>query len=371
MENDKEKERAIIEFTCIPDVGIQTAEKLYEVGFHHLKEFLQFTLDDAAKEKGLVDILNYRILSQYITVDEEDIPSRKFKCPMCMGTVYADEEECSECGALLLEEVLEVEIEDVYNGLKEMIETVLTSSDSAKKFLSKLRDGEDDSGLEDMEIIANEMEWDIRMQGGFSIASIAPSDKMDNYLIIMLPHNEHEEEKTRIIADLKNLGADIQMDYPIEGGNITNRQEEAVKEALSKLLSGDDSQTTKWENTIILNLKTASFMEPTVTMIVEDNRPFLSTIDDLDSADPQIEAINNMLYDAELIKDLRRIGDHAILDGVSFNNDPLSFLVARECISFIRENPVHSVNLLDVVINKGSVDAGSHNDIVSLLKSWK
>ena len=31
----KEKERAIIEFTCIPDVSIEDAQKLYEqFGFH-------------------------------------------------------------------------------------------------------------------------------------------------------------------------------------------------------------------------------------------------------------------------------------------------------------------------------------------------
>jgi hypothetical protein len=371
MENDKDKERAIIEFTCIPTISIETAQKLYEVGFRHLRDFLTFTLDDAAKKKGLVDILNYKILSQYIIVDEGDIPQGKFKCPMCMGMVFADEEECSECGALLLEEVLEVEMEDVYNGLREMIDTVLISPESAKNFLSKLEEGVVEEGVEEMDLIAREMGGEVPMQGGFSITSIAPSESIHNYLIIMLPHNEHEEEKNRIIQDLQDMGAESVSDFPIEGGNIANKQEDSVKKAVSWLLSRDDSQSASWENTIILNLKTARFMEPSPTIIVEDNRPFLSTFDDVDSDDPQIEAIQKILYDADLIKDIRRIGEKAILDSVSFNNDPLSFQAARECISYIRENPIHSINLVDVVLNMGSVDAGSHKDIVGLLKNWK
>ena len=121
----KDKERAIIEFTCIPEVNIETAQKLFDVGFRHLRELLEYSLDKEAKSKGLVDILNHRILSQFLTLEDEDIPSNKFKCPFCKAPVFADEEECSDCGALLLEEILEVEMEDVFKGLKEMIDKTL------------------------------------------------------------------------------------------------------------------------------------------------------------------------------------------------------------------------------------------------------
>jgi nucleotidyltransferase/DNA polymerase involved in DNA repair len=62
----KDKERAIIEITCIPDVGIEKAEKLYDMGFKHLRELLEFSLDEEAKVRGFVEILNFRILNQFL-----------------------------------------------------------------------------------------------------------------------------------------------------------------------------------------------------------------------------------------------------------------------------------------------------------------
>ncbi len=131
----KEKERAIIEFTCIPEVTIEKAGQLYDLGFVHLAELLEFTLDPAAKEKGLLPVINHRILAHYLSLDDETVPATHFKCPFCMATVYADEEECGGCAALLLEEILEVDIEDVYDGLRKMMDATLANPHAAKAFL--------------------------------------------------------------------------------------------------------------------------------------------------------------------------------------------------------------------------------------------
>ena len=145
----KEKERAIIEFTCIPDVDIEKAQKLYEIGFTHLRELLGFTLDEEAKSKGLVGVLNHRILSQFLSLEDEDIPHMEFKCPSCMGTVYANEEACSDCGTLLLEEILDVEMEEVHKGLLEMIDAIIANPEGAKKFLEGLKEGGNSAEEED------------------------------------------------------------------------------------------------------------------------------------------------------------------------------------------------------------------------------
>jgi hypothetical protein len=168
----KEKERAIIEFTCIPEINLEKAEKIYDTGFKHLRDFLSFTLDAEAKEKGLVDILNYKILSQYISVNEDDIPNNKFKCPLCLAEVFADEEECSECGALLLEEILQIEMEDVFNGLREMIDTVIAQPEGAKKFLSDIMEGGDQDSVEEMVIVGEDIGNETGIERGFSVFSI-------------------------------------------------------------------------------------------------------------------------------------------------------------------------------------------------------
>jgi hypothetical protein len=371
MAEIKERERAIIEFTCIPDVNIETAQKLYEIGFKHLREFLLFTLDNEAKKKGMEDIINYKILSQYITVDEEDIPKEKFKCPMCLGMVYADEEECSECGALLLEEILEVEMEEVYDGLKEMIETVITTPESASKFLSGLREGEDKEAVMELDMPIQKMGEESGFERGFIVTSITPKDKDSNYLIVLLPLGEHKIQREKVLEDLTKLGAGSQNNYSIEGGNIVNKQEDSVKEVISSYISAADLDLPGMDKVVFLNLKIAKFMESEATVILEDNRPFLSSLDDINSGHEKIGTIEKMLHDAELVKEARKIGDKFILDGISFNNDPVSFLLVKESIPVLTVNPKVSIHLLDVVMNIDSIERSAHSDLVNLLLRWK
>jgi hypothetical protein len=366
-----EKERAIIEFTCIPDINIEKAQKLYDVGFKHLREFLLFTLDEDAKKKGLVDILNYKILSQFITVGEEDIPKDKFKCPLCMAVVYADEEECSECGALLLEEILDVEMEDVFAGLIEMIDTVIATPDSAEKFLSGLREGEDSEAIEEIALTTQKMGKEAGVERGFVVTQFAPKEGDNNFLLVLLPLGEHEKERDQVLGDLNSFGAEDGVNFSIEGGNIVNKQEEAVSELVSKFILDKDFKSPGMDSLFILNLKIANFMESQSTLIVEDNRPFLSTLDDVDSGHEKIGIIEKMLHDAKLVKEARKLPDKFILDGVSFNNDPISFLIAQKSIPILTENPNVSIHLLDAVINIDSVGRGTHSDLVNLLLKWK
>jgi hypothetical protein len=367
----KEKERAIIEFTCIPDVSIEKAQKLYDVGFKHLREFLLFTLDKDAKKKGLVDILNYKILSQFITVAQEDIPTNKFKCPLCMAIVYADEEECSECGALLLEEILDIEMEEVFEGLKEMIDTLIATPDSAEKFLSGLKEGEDSEAIEEIAITTRKLGKEAGVERGFVVTQIASQEEDNNHLIVLLPLGEHEKEREQVIKDLNNLGADLGTNYFIEGGNIVNKQEEAVSDVVSKFILDKNFELPGTKNLFILNLKIANFMESQTTLIIEDNRPFLSSLDDVDSGHEKIGIIEQMLHDAQLVREARKLPDMFILDGISFNNDPISFLIAQKSIPILTENPNVSIRLLDAVLNIDSIERGTHNDLVNLLLKWK
>jgi hypothetical protein len=365
----KDKERAIIEFTCIPDVGIEKAEKLYDMGFKHLRELLEFSLDQEAKVRGFVEILNYRILNQFLSLDAEDIPAHKFKCPFCMGTVYGDEEECGDCGALLLEEILEVEIEDVYFGLREMIETAIEKPEAAKHFLKELREG--DISEEVMEILTSELGEQATMDWGFIVTSFAPKEDNNSYLIIISPQSEQEEEREKVFSDFKELGAGDVVTYPIEGGNIANKQEEAVTEVVSKFIENHDLKASGSPEINILNMKIARFLESKATIIIEDNRHFLSSMDEVDSDDPRIEDIMNMLYDVKLIKEMRKIGENFILDGISFNNDPVSFFIAKQCIPILQKENELKIRILDVVVNNNYINSENHNDLVILLQEWK
>ncbi|UCF08407.1 MAG: hypothetical protein JSW28_01590 [Thermoplasmata archaeon] len=364
----KEKEKAIIEFTCIPGVDIERAQKLYEAGFKHLREFLEFTLDPDAKEKGLVDVLNHRILSHYLNLEDESVPSRYFKCPFCMGTIYADEEECEGCGALLLEEVLEVEIEDVYSGLREMIDTVISNPARAEKFLEVMGAGEGEETA--LETAAEEPAEEEPEERGFAVAPIFPKEGEGNYILVVSPLGEHEEERGRFFEDLKALGASEAEDFSISGGNTVNRQEEAVSSAVTRFIKEQDLESLGVEKLFILNVKIAKFWDAKATITVEDNRHFLSNLEGIKSDDEDITDVSHMLYDAELIKQIRKTGENFVMDEFSFNNDPLSFLFTRESIPFAKEHPGLLLRLLDVVINTSYLDEGSHNELVRKLLEW-
>jgi hypothetical protein len=367
----KEKERAIIEFTCIPEVNIEKAEKLYDIGFKHLRELLDFSLDKDAKAKGLVEILNHRILSQFLSLEDEDIPSRTFKCPYCKGTVYADEEECSDCGALLLEEILEVEMNEVYNGLREMIDTVIQNPESALEYLEGFKEGEEQETAEEMELVTKEIGEQTLEERGFVVASIIPRGKGKNYLMVISPISGNEKERKKIFEDFKEFGAEEATNYSIEGGNINNKQEEAIRTVASKFVEEHDFKSLGIDKLFILNLKIAKFLESKATAMIEDNRHFLSSIEELSPDDSNIGAIKNMLYDSKLLKEIRKIGEKFVLDGVSFNNDPISFFMVKECIPILSENKDLDIRILDVVVNTNYVDQGNHNELVRLLQKWK
>jgi hypothetical protein len=367
----KEKERSIIEFTCIPEVSIEQARQLYEMGFNHLQEFLEFTLDDAAKEKGLLPVLNHRILAHYLSLDDETVPSRHFKCPFCMGTVYADEEECQGCGALLLEEILEVEIESVYQGLRDMISAVIANPDPVKSFLEGKQTDPGESAVADMETAIEEAEEPPGIPRGFTVASIPPMDNEKNYLMVVSPLGEHDTERDRLFSDLEDLGMDEQLSYPIEDGNITNLQEDAVENLFVEHIRNQDFAALGVDNFFLLNLKIARFWESKATITVEDNRHFLSSMEEIRSDDDIIMAASKLLYDADIIREIRKTGENFVMDVFSFNNDPISFLLVKECLPVIKEHPELSFRLLDVLVNTDYIEAGSHNDLVRLLLEWK
>ena len=367
----KEKERAIIEFTCIPEVSIEKAGQLYELGFTHLAEFLEFTLDPAAKEKGLLPVVNHRILAHYLSLDDEAVPATHFKCPFCMAAVYADEEECKGCGALLLEEILEVDIEDVYDGLRKMIEATLADPDAAKSFLEERGIGEEDTAVAEMELAMKELEEPEPSQGGFAAASIPPLENEKNYVLVISPLGDHAEYRDALFSDLKEFGAADQIRFPAEGGNVTNKQEEAVAKLFSEHIRGLDLNGLGIENFFLLNIKIAQFWEAKATITVEDNRHFLSSMDEIRSDDDIIMAASKLLYDTELIKEIRKTGENFVMDVFSFNNDPISFLLVKQCLPVIKEHPGISFRLLDVVVNTDYIESGSHNDLVRLLLEWK
>ncbi len=370
MAEIKEKERAIIELTCIPEVNIQKAQKLYEIGFKHLRELLEFTLGEEAKTKGLVEILNHSILSHFLSLGEGEIPSRKFKCPFCKGTVYADEEECSDCSALLLEEILEVEIEDVYKGLQESIDTIIANPEAAKNFLEGPSEEEEESTAEEMHIVSKEIGEQTSIERGFVVTTLIPEKREKNKVIIIFPLGEHEEEKKKVFEDFKDLGAGDAQSFSIEGGNITNKQEEAVKTLSSQFIKEQDFKALGIDKLFILNLKIARFLESKATIMVEDNRHFLSSLDEISPDDPDIKGIKKMLYDGNLLKEARKIGEKFVLDGISFNNDPVTFLMAKECIPILRENDDLNIHILDVVVNTNYINQGNHNELVRLLQEW-
>lgn len=368
----KEKERAEIELTCIPDVSIEKALELYEIGFKHLSELLEFTLDEEAKAKGLVEVLNYRILSHFLDLEDEEIPTRNFKCPFCSGNIFADEEECGECGVLLLEEVLEVEMEDVYEGLRKIIDTVIENPEGAKKFLEMFREGEVEGAQAGTEIVLAEIEESLKeeKESGFVAVPVIPDESGKNYLIVISPLGEHEEERKKVFEDLMALGAGDTMSFSIFRGNIIHKQEEAIRTVLSKLVREQDFEALGTRNLFILNLKIAKFLESKATVTIEDNRHFLSSLDEIRADSESIMEVSDMLYDAELIREMRKIGEKFVLDGVSFNNDPLSFLLVRECIPILMEKGL-DIHILDVVANTNFINEGDHNGLMRMLQEWK
>jgi hypothetical protein len=334
-------------------------------------EFLEFTLDPAAKEKGLLPVINHRILAHYLSLDDEAVPSTHFKCPFCMATVFADEEECEGCGALLLEEILEVDIEDVYDGLREMIDATLANPHAAKTFLEGKGIGEEDSAVTDMELAMKELEEPEPQQGGFTVSGLPPLENEKNYVLVISPLGEHEKERDTLFSDLKEFGAGDQLDFPVEGGNINNKQEEAVAQLFSDQIKGLDLKGLGVENFFILNIKIARFWEAKATITVEDNRHFLSSMDEIRTDDDILMAASRLLYDNELIKEIRKTGENFVMDVFSFNNDPISFLVVKQCLPVIKENPGISFRLVDVVVNTDYLESGSHNDLARLLLEWK
>lgn len=367
----KEKERAIIEFTCIPEVTIEKAGQLHELGFTHLLEFLEFTLDPAAKEKGLLPVINHRILAHYLSLDDETVPAAHFKCPFCMATVYADEEECEGCGALLLEEILEVDIEDVYDGLRKMIDATLANPHAARAFLEGRGIGEEDTAVAEMELAMKELEEPEPTQGGFATAFIPPADTHKNYILVTTPLGEHQNHRDRLFSDIGELGVEESLEYTAEGGNLTNKQEEAVEKLFSEQVRGLDLKGLGVENFFFLNLKIARFWDAKATITVEDNRHFLSSMEEIRNDDDILMAASRLLYDIELIKEVRKTGENFVMDVFSFNNDPISFLLVKQCLPMIKENPDIAFRLLDVVVNTDYVESGSHNDLLKLLMEWK
>ncbi len=365
----KDKERAIIEFTCIPDIDIETAEKLYDIGFKHLRELLEFSLDNEAKVRGFVDILNYRILNQFLSLDAEDIPAHKFKCPFCMNTVYGDEEECGDCGALLLEEILELEIEDVYKGLRDMIDTAQEKPEAAKNFLERLKEG--DISEEVIEILTTEIGEQATMNRGFVTTSFPPKNDENNYLIVISSEGERKKERDKAFLDFIELGADEPTSYPVAGGNIANKQEEEVLKVISKYFKDQDLKDMGIDLVNILNMKIARFLESKATIIIEDNRHFLSSMDEDLFDDPRIDDIKSMLYDVDLIKEIRKLGENFILDSISFNNDPVSFLLAKGCIPILQNQPDLKIRILDVVVNVNYIEKDYHNELVLTIKEFK
>jgi hypothetical protein len=285
--------------------------------------------------------------------------------------VYADEDECSECGALLLEEILEIEMEDVFHGLRDMIDTVIAQPEGAKKFLNDLSDGGDQDLVEVMDIAGEDIGEETGSERGFSVNSIIPRDAQENYLIVLMPMGDREKERELVQGDLKELGSEAVMKYPIEGGNIVNKQNDAVKEVVSGIIRNQDMDSPGMKDIFFLNLKIADFQEGKSIMILEDNRPFLASLDEIDLADLDSEKVEKMLYDPNLVKDMRKIGEKFILDGVSFNNDPVSYLLVKESTGVLRENPDISINLIDVVFNLDSVNQGVHKDLFNLLLKKK
>ena len=230
-------------------------------------------------------------------------------------------------------------MEDVFKGLKEMIDTVIANPEVAQNYIDSLREGEEEATEEEMEIVTKEIGEQAAVERGFVATQIIPNKKEKNYVMVISPLNEHEEESQRVIEDFRDLGKSDSESFYIEGGNITNQQEEAVKTLFSRLIEEQDFKALGIDKLFILNLKIARYLESKATTIIEDNRHFLSSLDEVTPEDPKIEDIKSMLYDSELIRRIKKIGEKFILDGVSFNNDPISFLITKECIHILKENP--------------------------------
>ena len=260
-------------------------------------------------------------------------------------------------------------IEDVYNGLREMIETALEKPEAAKQFLKELREG--DISEEVLEILTSELGEQATMDWGFNATSFLPKEDNNNYLIIISSQGGQEEEREKAFSDFKELGASDVITYPIEGGNIANKQEEAVSEVVSKFIENQDLKTLGANAINILNMKIARFLESKATIIIEDNRHFLSSMDEVAPDDPRIDDIKNMLYDVELIKEIRKIGENFILDGISFNNDPVSFLMAKQCIPILQKETELIIRILDIVVNTNYINQENHSDLILLLQEWK
>jgi hypothetical protein len=97
----------------------------------------------------------------------------------------------------------------------------------------------------------------------------------------------------------------------------------------------------------------------------------MSSMDEIRNDDDIIMDASKLLYDSELIKEVRRTGENFVLDVFSFNNDPISFLLVKQCLPKIKENPDVSFRFLDVVVNTDYIESGSHNDLLKVLQEWK
>ena len=266
---------------------------------------------------------------------------------------------------------MEVDIEDGYDGLRKMIDATLATPHAAKTFLEGKGIGEEDTAVTEMELAMKELEEPEPQQGGFTVSGLPPLENEKNYVLVITPLGEHEKERDTLFSDLKEFGVGDQLDFPVEGGNITNRQEEAVAQLFSDQIKGLDLNGLGVENFFLLNIKIARFWEAKATITVEDNRHFLSSMEEIRTDDDILMAASRLLYDMELIKEIRKTGENFVMDVFSFNNDPISFLLVKQCLPLIKEHPGISFRLLDVVVNTDYIESGAHNDLVRLLMEWK
>lgn len=375
MANVTEREKAIIEFTCIPGVDIEKAKKLYELGFTRLKEFLDFSMEEKAKARGLVDILNYRILHHYLDIEEE-IAIQKIRCPFCRAVVYVDEEICKDCGALVLEEIMNIDMADVYNGIKEMMEATLSDPTEAKKYLEDMKGTAAAGETEEMEIATGELVTvdSLVSEQGVVVSKLNFGENGTKSPILTLCHINHNVgERNKFLKDLSNQNSEEETFLLETEGNIIHNQERMVKSILSKHLSDDVLNSLNGDQLFILNLKIARIWESTSLTLVEDNRGFLPLLDnpEIEENEELQEKLNNLLYYPELIKYVRRVGERFILDSVTFNNDPMSFFTAKECMGVMQSNPKFNIILLDIIVNCAYIDANNHNDLIQIIAEWE
>jgi hypothetical protein len=80
--------------------------------------------------------------------------------------------------------------------------------------------------------------------------------------------------------------------------------------------------------------------------------------------------ISEILYDADLIKEVRKTGDKFVMDGISFNNDPVSFLLVKESLPVLKDHPDLKIHILDVVVNTTYIKKENHKELMRILQNW-